>query len=325
MPSRQTHRPTVGIVIRSFNEEQHIGRLLTGIAHQTRPPEEIVLVDSGSTDATVEIASRFGAKVCQIAPEDFSFGRSLNLGCSLIESEIIAIASAHVYPTHDTWLEHLVAPFANDQVALSYGRQIGDERTKFSEHQLLLRWFPVQSLETQDHAFCNNANAAIRRTLWESLPYDENLTGLEDLHWARRAIDKGYILSYVAEGMVVHVHEEDWSRLRNRYRREAIAHKRIFEEHRMGWVEAVRLGLTHTVSDYRAAARERVLLRNLIAIPSFHSAQFVGAYQGFAQEGDASSDLKRRFYYPRPDIVGEAADELIGRRIDYSTGENHGD
>ncbi len=325
MPDRQNRAPTVGVVIRSFNEEQHIGRLLTGIAHQTRPPEEIVLVDSGSTDATVEIASRFGVKICQIAPEDFSFGRALNLGCSLVESDVIVMASAHVYPTHDTWLERLVAPFTNEQVALTYGRQVGDERTRFSEHQLLLRWFPVQSVEIQADAFCNNANAAIRRILWETLRYDEDLTGLEDLHWSRRALDKGYVLSYVAEAMVVHVHQENWSRLRNRYRREAIAHKRIFEEHRLGWVEAIRLGLTHTLSDYRAAARERVVLRNLASIPAFHSAQFIGAYQGFAQEGEASSELKRRFYYPRTDLAAEAADEQIGRRIDYSKTENVGD
>lgn len=314
-------RPSVAVVIRSFNEEQHIGRLLTGLAHQTVQPQEIVVVDSGSSDATAEIATRFGAKVRQIDPRTFSFGRSLNVGCAAVSSDIIVIASAHVYPTHDTWLEHLIAPFSNDKVALTYGRQIGDERTKFSEHQLLLRWFPTRSNFEQRHPFCNNANAAIRRDLWAALPYDEDLTGLEDLEWARRAIGKGYILSYVAESIVVHVHVEDWSRVRNRYRREAIAHRRIYDEQRLGAWEAATLAVRHIASDYRAALRVGVLRRNLLGIPAFHAAQFIGAYQGFAQVGDASGELKRRFYYPQSEHGPGTHSDVIGRSIDYSSQE----
>ena len=102
----------VALIIRCFNEEAHIGRLLTGTMRQTRRPEEIIVVDSGSTDATVAIASAFDVKIVSIAPERFSFGRALNVGLAAAQAEVAVFASAHVYPLYDTWIEHLVAPFA---------------------------------------------------------------------------------------------------------------------------------------------------------------------------------------------------------------------
>jgi rhamnosyltransferase len=314
-------RRSIGMVVRSLNEEQHIGRLLTGLDHQTVRPDRVVLVDSGSTDATVEIAKRFGAQVESIPPERFSFGRSLNLGCSALDTELIVIVSAHVYPVYDTWLERLVEPFEDDRIALAYGRQVGDHRTKFAEEQLMRRWFPEQSTPRQIHPFCNNANAAVRRDVWVAQPYDEELTGLEDVDWARRALEKGYLLSYVAESAVVHVHEETWDQLRNRYRREAIAHRRIYKEQRMSALEALVVGIRNVTADYTTAAKQGLLLHNLLSIPAFHSAQFIGAYQGFAQVGEISDHLKRRFYYPCG-AGREASDNAsIGLRIEYSTHE----
>ncbi len=55
---------------------------------QTIKEVDIILVDSGSTDATVAIASQFPVTILHIDPEDFSFGRSLNLGCAAAKKEI---------------------------------------------------------------------------------------------------------------------------------------------------------------------------------------------------------------------------------------------
>ena len=66
------------IVIRAYNEEKHIGRLLEGIRHQTLKDVEIILVDSGSTDSTITIAESFDARIIHIRSEEFTFGRSLN-------------------------------------------------------------------------------------------------------------------------------------------------------------------------------------------------------------------------------------------------------
>jgi rhamnosyltransferase len=291
--------PRCSIVIRCYNEEQYIGRLLDGIRQQTVENVEIILVDSGSTDRTVEIACQYSVKVVTIRPEDFSFGRSLNLGCEAATSDFIVIASAHVYPVYCDWLEHLLAPFNNPQVALCYGKQCGNEVTKYSEHQVFAKWFPEHSSLSQSHPFCNNANAAIRRSVWNQVRYDESLTGLEDLGWAKQVMQLGYQIAYSAEAEIVHVHNETPQRIYNRYRREAIALKQIFPQEHFNFWDLVRLFTTNTLSDYYHAYHDRVLRENLLSIPVFRFMQFLGTYRGFARRGPLTSQLKHTFYYPR--------------------------
>jgi len=310
---------TVGLVIRCFNEEAHIGRLLTGVVRQTRVPAHIVLVDSGSTDATLAIAGAFPVKVVNIAPEDFSFGRALNLGLAACPVDAVVLASAHVYPVYDTWIERLVAPLESSEIAVAYGRQQTPPDGPFSERQLLARWFPPQSVGRQRHPFSNNANAAVRKSVWEDQPYDEGLTGLEDLDWAKRALDAGHLVSYVAEAPVVHVHEESFEQIVNRYRREAIAHKAIYSDHSMGIGMATRLGIANAVGDLRDAHREGLLRAHAADILSFRLAQFYGSYRGFAQQGPTTELLRRRFYYPTAPAEGVHTEigDAPGRAIDY--------
>ncbi len=291
---------SVSIVIRAFNEAEHLPTLLEGLAMQTHQADQVILVDSGSTDCSAEICQEFGADVVRIAPGDFTFGRALNVGCREASSDILVFVSAHVYPVDEHWLARLVAPFEeNPEVALVYGRQTGDERTHFSEMEMMRRWFPYVSDPQQDHPFCNNANCAVRRTVWEQNPYDETLTGLEDMAWAKQALANGHGLWYEAEAMIVHVHEESIAQTMNRYRREAIAHKRVFGHQKMGFIEATGLFIANTLRDYVAAVPRRCLLSNFLSIPRFRYAQFRGAWQGFRQHDDPTAELKRRFYYPK--------------------------
>ncbi|QMW04577.1 glycosyltransferase [Spirosoma foliorum] len=216
------------IIIRAFNEEKHIGKLLDGIIHQESQHEvEIILVDSGSTDNTIQIAEQKGAQVVKIRPEEFSFGRALNFGCQRSTGDILLFASAHIYPVYTNWIEQMLIPFEDTKVGLTYGRQIGNQLSKFSERQLFAKWFPTVSNYNQSIPFCNNANTAIRRSLWEQINYDESLTGLEDLHWAAIIQQQGHRIAYEADAVIVHVHEETPRKIFNRYYREAIAFKRI--------------------------------------------------------------------------------------------------
>ena len=289
----------ISIVIRAYNEERHIGRLLEGIAQQTLDETEIILVDSGSTDSTLEIARRYALRVVHIQPDEFTFGRSLNRGIAASQGEIIVIASAHVYPVYPDWLERLLAPFSDPQVALAYGKQRGNATAKFSEGQIFARWYPESSDLRQPHPFCNNANAAIRRSLWQLHPYDESLSGLEDLDWAHWAVGQGYRLAYVAEAEVIHVHNETPRAVYNRYRREAMAFKRIFPQEHFGLRDFLRLSLSNIFSDMWYAARQGVLLRSLGSIFWFRLMQFWGTYQGYRHLGPLTWQLQQTFYYPR--------------------------
>ncbi len=289
--------PKCSLVIRAFNEEMHIGRLLEGVRRQSVQDVEVILVDSGSTDATAPIAAQYGARVVHIPPADFTFGRSLNLGLAAATCDLVAIASAHVYPVYPDWLESLLAPFADPAVGLTYGKQRGDENSKFSEHQIFARWFPDQPQPRQGHAFCNNANAAIRRSLWEQHPYDETLTGLEDLAWAKWAQEQGHAIAYVPEAEVVHVHNETPRGVLNRYRREGMAFKRIYPEAHFSLYDFARNLLASIGFDLLHAARARRLWRSWPSIFWFRAAQFWGTYQGYRHSSLVTPDLRQTFYY----------------------------
>jgi glycosyltransferase involved in cell wall biosynthesis len=306
----------VSAVIRALNEAEHIGRLLKGLAEQTRPLDEIILVDSGSTDATVAIAEAAGCKIVHITKSDFSFGRALNRGCAVASGDVLLFLSAHVYPIYDTYVEHMLSAFDHDGVAIAYGRQVGDERTKFSESRVMLKWFPTDNIWDQNHPFTNNANAAVLKTLWLQSPYDETLTGLEDLDFATRGLERGHKIAYVADAPVVHVHEETWSITRNRYRREAIAYARIVEGSAMSLRSALALALSNIIGDYVDAIKAKRLRGNIAGIVLFRSAQFIGAWEGFRQPQHVSERLLERFYYPAESQKKELP-AARGRRIEY--------
>jgi rhamnosyltransferase len=286
------------VVIRAFNEAAHIGRLLEGLSRQTLRDVEIILVDSGSTDATVELAVKAGAKVVHIPPAEFTFGRSLNLGMAAATRELVVIASAHVYPVYPDWLERLLKPFADPQVALTYGKQRAPAAAYFSERQVYLRWYPEHSDLHQKHPFANNANAAVRRSVWQKHPYDETLTGLEDLDWAKWALDEAHGIAYVAEAEIIHVHTETWTAVYNRYRREGMAFKRIYPEAHFSLYDVVRMTSSNVASDLRHALRQKVFWRSASGVLRYRMAQFRGTYQGYRQSLEWNWNLRQTFYYP---------------------------
>jgi glycosyltransferase involved in cell wall biosynthesis len=331
-----SHRAS--LIIRCYNEADYLGKLLHGLEAQTMQDFEIILVDSGSTDGTLEIAESFGVdEIIYIDPENFSFGRALNYGCEAATGEYCVIASAHVYPRRDDWLERLLEKFEED-VALVYGKQRGNDVTTFSENQIFKQWFPDRDIDRQSHPFCNNANAAIKRNLWEQYTYDETLTGLEDVDWAKRVQKDGYDISYASEAEIVHVHDETAQEVFNRYRREAYAHRQIMPSQTFSLLDFLRLSATNVLSDYRAAREEGVLLSNLLEIPKFRLLQFWGTYRGFGKDGPISNRLWQRFYYPNresypstnrdgvesdPSINRDGEelptdDDIDGNHIDYS-------
>ena len=287
------------VVIRAYNEEKHIGRLLAGLLEQTVKEVEIILVDSGSTDATVAIASRYPVRILSIDSHEFTFGKSLNLGVAQAIGDYIVVSSAHVYPVYADWIERILAPFAEDEIALVYGKQRGDQATRFSEHQIFASWFPEDSVSRQEHPFCNNANAAIRRSLWKQHPYDEMLPALEDLEWATWAMKEGYFIAYSANAEVVHVHEESGAMIYNRYRREAMALKRIRPQEQFHLWDFMRFYLSNVFHDRSQAAKGKIVLREIWGILWFRFFQLWGTYRGFLLSGALTSELKSNFYYPR--------------------------
>lgn len=288
------------IIVRAYNEDQHIDRLLAGIRQQkTSFQYETILVDSGSTDKTLQIAAAYDIKTVHIKPDEFSFGYSLNKGIAASEGEFCVMISAHCYPDNNTWLENLIAPFTDKSVALIYGKQRGNEITRYTEEQILKKWFPDSEGGIQKTSFCNNANAAIRKRVWEKYHYNEILTGLEDLEWAKNAQRGGYNIYYEPSATVIHVHDETYAQIYRRYEREAIAMKAIYAEEFLAFAEFIKLTVLNIANDIKHARREKKLIGNLFDIVAMRFLQFLGAYAGFNYKKPVSSELKHKFYYPR--------------------------
>ena len=308
----------VSIIIRSFNEEKHIGKLLYELYQQETPFRfEIIVVDSGSTDATLDIVGKYNeVNIVQILPDDFSYGYSLNKGIEKAHGKYCVFVSAHCYPVNKDWLQKLIEPFNDKKVALVYGKQRGNHTTSFSECQILHKWFPDKSVKRQNLAFCNNANAAIRRDIWKFNKFSEKLTGMEDTNWARESILKGYYLSYSSEAEIVHVHNETWGQVYRRYEREALAFNEIYSNETFTFFDFIKLFLLNTVKDYSQGFFEGKLFFNIFAIPIFRFLQFYGTYRAHSyRKKEIPSELKHRLYYPRnPEVFTYERNKLIPER-----------
>lgn len=315
--------PRTSIIIRCYNEREHIGKLLHGVFSQNMDDIEVILVDSGSSDGTLHVARQYPIDdIVYIAPSEFSFGRALNYGCEAADGEFCVFASAHVYPARADWLDKLLEKFENDdELALVYGKQRGTEDTKYPEKRVFRRWYPNHDIDHQSSPFCNNANAAIRREVWKEFNYDESLTGLEDLDWAKRVQEAGYKISYASEAKIFHVHDESAREVFNRYQREAIAHNRIVDNQEFSFFDFIGAFLRNTFADYRAAISEHELRGALLEIPRFRLMQFWGTYRGFHHD-EVSDQLRRRFFYPDtegyPERETDPAGDEVETMIDYS-------
>lgn len=291
----------ISVVIRTLNEAKHLPELLAAVHTQNMDGLEceVLLVDSGSTDGTLQIAETHGCRIVHIQKDVFSFGRSLNIGCQAATGEVLVFVSGHCIPCDAEWIAKLVAPLGKDRIVCSYGGQVGGDSTHFSEHQIFAKYFPAQSKVPQDGFYCNNANAALLRSEWESVRFDEELTGLEDMFLAKELVQRGRKIAYVAEAKVFHLHDETWRQVKRRFEREAIALQRIMPEVQLGLLDVARYAFSAILLDWGAALQERRLRHCFAQIVAYRICQFWGAYKGNHVHRRLSRVAKERYYFPR--------------------------
>jgi len=289
----------ISIVIRTLNEQKFLSECLIAISRQKIDDQiEVIIVDSGSTDRTLEIAKDFNTNIVYIRKEEFTFGRSLNYGCDVANGGIIVMISAHCIPTTCDWLVNLITPIRNGTCAYTYGRQVAREGvSKYSEGMVYRKYFPLQSAVPQVGYFCNNANAAISRKLWDEFRFNESLTGLEDMELAKRIVGEERKVGYVANACVEHIHEENWRRIRIRYERESIALHQI--------EPVLSISLFYAIKLFAAALRSDLISLNifeyhLIAqVVMYRFCQFYGSYRGSHISRNQISKMKAEYFYPK--------------------------
>jgi len=287
------------IIIRTLNEARYLGVLLESIRMQNTGGIncEVVLVDSGSTDATLAIAESHGCRILHITCEEFSFGRSLNVGCAAAQGDILVITSGHCVPVDENWLARLCRPLLEGEAEYVYGRQHSGPESHYSESRIFAKYFSEKSMVPQREFFCNNANSALLKSVWQSYQFDEDLTGLEDMDFAQRMQRGGGRVAYIAEAGVYHHHSETWLQVRRRFEREALALQKIMPQVHVNVLDAVRYIISSIWRDWRAAKKSG-LKPELSDIFNYRTNQFIGVLKGSHQHRKMSHAEKEKYFYP---------------------------
>jgi glycosyltransferase involved in cell wall biosynthesis len=207
----------VSVVIRAKNEAALIGACLSGVFGQDFDGLiDVLVIDSGSSDQTIEIAKSFGdVRVICIPPATFNYGAALNLGVRETSGEYVVAISAHCVPLDNHWLAKLAAPLEQDPgIAATFGRQVAWPHSDAVESRFLKYYFGESdrefgSLAANAHpldSLFSNANSCMRRSLLTRYPF-EHLPWAEDRYWAHQVLASGHRIRYQADAAVYHSHE----------------------------------------------------------------------------------------------------------------------
>lgn len=185
----------ISILIRTFNSARSLERTISRLG--ITEDDQLIVVDSGSTDSTLEIAGKHHATVV-LARGPFSYSKSLNLGFRAANHPWVLVVSSHLIPLSSNLLgiyRDEIPRFAPD-VVVGYGPV-----TVTGKNDLGLD--PVRSAVFGKDArpeglpACGNANAMYRRSIWEISPFDEQIRTGEDTLWIRDILSRGYRFCYI--------------------------------------------------------------------------------------------------------------------------------
>ncbi|MCS6818131.1 MAG: glycosyltransferase [Blastocatellia bacterium] len=216
----------ISIVIPTRNAGPEFPNVLERLlAQRTSSPLEIVVIDSGSTDGTVERCARFPVTVLSIPPEEFDHGETRDRAIHRTRGQFVALLVQDALPANEWWLERLIEPMRRDaSIAGTYSRQVprpGSDafvRRHVSDHiasrpeprlQKLesAQTLSALSLEEKIALFSfDNVSSAIRRSVWERFPFGRAAFG-EDIRWAKRVMEAGYAIYYQPDSVVIHSHD----------------------------------------------------------------------------------------------------------------------
>lgn len=232
-------RVDVSVVIRTRNEQEALGKTLSILFSQTYKNFEVLVVDSGSTDNTLNVAREFPVAIYEIPPQDFTWGYALNFGFRHAAGKFVVCLSAHALPGSNAWLATLLDNFNDDSVAAVMSNNLPCPDCNPFDRRGLLKKFsiPKQEISGGPPYIFGNYGSVIRKTVWEEIPFDETLRYAEDHDWALKVMKRGYKIMYEPEATLYHSHNETLNQIYRRSYMEANARKALgFQRYSLGSV-----------------------------------------------------------------------------------------
>ena len=217
----------VSAVVRTRDEEQHLGDVLRRLQEQTVPPSEIILVNNYSSDKRLgsfeenmkKVAvslkeKKIRVKLVSFPDREFSHPYSTNLGVFFAENELVAIINAHALPVSSSWLGFGLRHFGDRKVACVTGYSYPLEKNKpLLKVSQYVYFFSERIIVRFDWA--STVDCLIRKSLWQAYPFDENLPrvipearsyGCEDYDWSKEMEARGFKIVVDPQFSVFHSH-----------------------------------------------------------------------------------------------------------------------
>lgn len=307
--------PSVSVVIPVKNEVSNIKACLDGILSQSILVREIIVIDSGSTDGTLDILNQYPlVKLIEIPSNEFNHGETRNLGVREATGDFVLLTVGDARPVNDKWIEELLNGFLDDEVVGVCGQQLVPHdkdknpvdwyafysKPKIFRYQLNKDEFEhLPPSKKREICRFDDVNAMYRRKALIELPFRKTSYS-EDVIWARDAIISGYAIVYTYKSRVFHYHREDsdftlkrkFTTLYFSYRyfgyKPEIQSLTIFEKLRLIYIIIKRIGLrkdifkwySYNVSNRQAAIKAIALFLDKTnegdsVLDSFHN-QFCG-------------------------------------------------
>jgi rhamnosyltransferase len=203
-----TSNPTpVSIILRSYNEGWALRSTLPALMAQTYKNWELIVIDSGSTDGSVEMIRNASPRhFIQIQPHEYVPGRVLNQGMRLARGPIAIFLNADATPQNSNWLAPLVDTLGDPRVAAVFGRQIPRPNCKAVFACDYERCFGHRNETTTWDHFFSMVSSGIRKDVWERRGFLEAMQYSEDDEYTRWCRAQGYRVVYRPDSVVMHSH-----------------------------------------------------------------------------------------------------------------------
>ncbi len=205
--SKTGNEPMVSIILRSFNESWALRETLPAIQAQSYRNWELIVIDSGSTDGSVElIRAARPQHFIQIKPAEYNPSRVMNLGMRLARAEFGIFLNADATPQGTNWLGPLVRPLLDPQTAAVFGRQIPRPDCQAVYACDYERCFGPKRESVEWEHFFSMVSSGLRKDIWSQRGFLEKMQYSEDDEYTRWCRAEGYNVVYCPESVVMHSH-----------------------------------------------------------------------------------------------------------------------